>query len=323
MSTWLPLRLVYLALFFFLSFKFFSPRESHRRRRLPLLPPPAVRSRCPTAAARCCPRSAGRKPGRAGALRGSVPPRLRRRCGYGATFRPRRGTALPSSAPGSTPATRGGTGAEHCAAGSSARHGVLGGKRAGLRINSSLPKRHPQRFPIRHVLHRLNFPDHVSEEPPSKKYHWVPAPRGLGRPRSPPAQLCDTRAPLPGAATKFRVFRVPECLPQNAPSETFSGWTGAVPPRFSAPLRGAARTVRGAESPQSRQLRSAGSLPSPQPPPPPRPGRGALTLALRLRRWLVKPKMMSESKHRAPISSSPGLLLGAVDASGGLGKAIV
>lgn len=57
--------------------------------------------------------------------------------------------------------------------------------------------------------------------------------------------------------------------------------------------------------------------------PNPRPGRGALTLALRLRRWLVKPKMMSESKHRAPISSSPGLLLGAVDASGGLGKAIV
>lgn len=61
----------------------------------------------------------------------------------------------------------------------------------------------------------------------------------------------------------------------------------------------------------------------PNPRPPPRPGRGALTLALRLRRWLVKPKMMSESKHRAPISSSPGLLLGAVDASGGLGKAIV
>lgn len=148
---------------------------------------------------------------------------------------------------------------------------MLGEKRAGLRINSSLPKRHSQRLPIRHVLHRLNFPDHVSEEPPSKKYHWVPAPRGLGRPRSPPAQLCDTRAPLPGAATKFRVFRVPECLPQNAPSETFSGWTGAVPPRFSAPLRGAARTVRGAESPQSRQLRSAGSLPSPQPPPPPPP----------------------------------------------------
>lgn len=63
---------------------------------------------------------------------------------------------------------------------------------------------------------------------------------------------------------------------------------------------------------------------SPLPPPvPSRAGRGALTLALRLRRWLVKPKMMSESKHRAPISSSPGLLLGAVDASGGLGKAIV
>lgn len=165
------------------------------------------------------------------------------------------------------PATRSGTGAQHCAAGSSAQHGELGGKCTGLRVNFPLPERHPLLLSIRRLLHRLNFPDHVFEEPPSKKYKWVPVPWGLGRSCSPPTQLYDTRAPLPGAVTKFRVFRVPEYLPHNAPSETFSGWTGAVPPRFSAPLRGAARTVRGAESPQSRQLRSAGSLPSTQLPP--------------------------------------------------------
>lgn len=39
-------------------------------------------------------------------------------------------------------------------------------------------------------------------------------------------------------------------------------------------------------------------------------------MAFLRRRWLVKPKMISESKHKAPISSRLGFFLVALEASG-------
>lgn len=58
--------------------------------------------------------------------------------------------------------------------------GCWGGYVQGYALIPPSPKDILNAFPIRHVLHRLNFPDHVSEEHPSKKYHWVPAPPGAG-----------------------------------------------------------------------------------------------------------------------------------------------
>lgn len=67
--------------------------------------------------------------------------------------------------------------------------------------------------------------------------------------------------------------------------------------------------------PHAVKSRDSAVAASPAPPP--------LTLPRRRRRWLVKPRMISESRHSAPISSRLGTLRGAPrDGSGGPGSAM-